>query len=450
MRSIEIAQEHAPDKHPFCIGWPSYALLFLLMAFPLVLQLLYLKVILFLLVIGATAYEFFVNGRARLSGRLGLWSVALAAASFFFVIEGMLAGAPGASKMALVYVVWPLVYTVWIAGLAQRRFLLGVHNTTVLATLFIGVYGSLFLLTQLRVIPGTRIVSWLSFSWESEGFGEHDGYTQLQFAGLNSLAFLLPYVMASIATQLSSARRTLLNLCLWIACVLSCLVMLAAGRRALFLVVFVSPLLILLFRAFLPMAEKKSNRRSLLTFCAVFAVLMVLLFSGLQTFYQFDLASMWEHFVAGFDLSSQTFEYGSAERHQELVALLKGWMDHPIFGVGHGASAFGSIRSETMPWAYELSYVALLFHTGIVGFAAYATGVAWIFCRGIWVLSQGGWVARIMLPMLVGAASMLIANATNPYLARFDGLWVLFLPLAVINYRLSSRSGENPTSTLQA
>lgn len=40
---------------------------------------------------------------------------------------------------------------------------------------------------------------------------------------------------------------------------------------------------------------------------------------------------------------------------------------------------------------------------------------------------------RLMLPLLVGLTCFLIANATNPYLLKFDYMWVIFLPLAIIN-----------------
>jgi hypothetical protein len=42
----------------------------------------------------------------------------------------------------------------------------------------------------------------------------------------------------------------------------------------------------------------------------------------------------------------------------------------------------------------------------------------------------------------------LIANATNPYLLKFDGMWMFFLPLAVINYRLVM-SGAKSWSSYQ-
>jgi len=50
----------------------------------------------------------------------------------------------------------------------------------------------------------------------------------------------------------------------------------------------------------------------------------------------------------------------------------------PWFGHGYGAVAH-VVRSETMPWAYELQYLAMLFHTGIVGTLLYADGIGWVY-----------------------------------------------------------------------
>src|SRR5207253_778558 len=140
------------------------------------------------------------------------------------------------------------------------------------------------------------------------------------------------------------------------------------------------------------------------------------------------------------DLSAQTVDRGATERRQQSIALSRGWLDRPFWGAGLGASVLGSIRSETRPWSYELYYLSLLYQTGLIGFAAYASGIAWIFWRGIKIIREGGHLGRLMIPMLAGCAGFLIASGTNPYLDRFDGLWVLFLPLAVINYRLSGFS----------
>jgi len=63
---------------------------------------------------------------------------------------------------------------------------------------------------------------------------------------------------------------------------------------------------------------------------------------------------------------------------------------------------------------------------------------------GIRVIRTGGELGASILPIMVGMTGFLIANATNPYLARFDGIWTIFLPLAFINRWLLP---ENQTRT---
>jgi hypothetical protein len=87
----------------------------------------------------------------------------------------------------------------------------------------------------------------------------------------------------------------------------------------------------------------------------------------------------------------------------------------------------------TQPWSYELSYIALLYHTGLCGLGLYAAGVVWIFFTGWRIIRSGHPLAQRLIPVLVGTACFLIANATNPYLEKYDYMWVIFLPLAYVN-----------------
>ena len=125
--------------------------------------------------------------------------------------------------------------------------------------------------------------------------------------------------------------------------------------------------------------------------------------------------------------------------YAELLALIEGWSAQPFLGSGHGAPAPGIIRSDTTPWAYELSYVSLLYHTGVIGTLLYSAGVAWIGYMSYRIARRGWSEAPAMVATLVGTSSFLVANATNPYLEKYDYLWVIFLPLAFVNCYLTSQ-----------
>ena len=65
-------------------------------------------------------------------------------------------------------------------------------------------------------------------------------------------------------------------------------------------------------------------------------------------------------------------------RVYQFRALYEGIANTPLFGSGAGAAAEYS-RSSEQPWAYELSYVAFIFHYGILGFMIYLFGIIYIF-----------------------------------------------------------------------
>jgi len=391
------------------------------------------------------------RGRPILDWQVSFWMIGLSFVGFFFVLEGLAKGTPGAAAVTTIYIIWPLAFSVWAAGLAYDHMFRKIEWTAIVATIFIGVYGCGYILTQLNILPYGDLFSTLSLGWSEQGFGAYEGYTQIAIAGMNSLPFLLPLVMASIAIEDPIENRSIPNrIGLWTALAFGGALVFASGRRALMLAAILSPLLTWAFRSFQPSADKERNRRSLFKLVLILSIFAILFCIGFASVYQFDPASLWERFSSGFDLGSQTQDESAIARHEQLIALFRAWLENPMLGAGHGASALGSIRSEDMPWAYELTYMSLLFQTGIVGFAAYAGGVLWIFYEGIKIIKEGGRLSRIMLPMLVGLANLIIANATNPYLLKFDGMWMLFLPIAVVNYRLVSRRVEHTSSYRQA
>lgn len=128
----------------------------------------------------------------------------------------------------------------------------------------------------------------------------------------------------------------------------------------------------------------------------------------------------------------------------QFLALLEGWEEQPYFWWGHGTGTSKVVRSVEQPWAYELTYVALLFHTGIIGIFLYASGIAWMYWKGIQMIRTGLVLGMYMVPLPVAKSCFLIANGTNPYLEKYDYLWIVFLPPAYINYNLIHRQPIEP------
>src|SRR5690349_2118380 len=182
--------------------WPAYFLLFLMLAFPMVLSLLYVKAFLFGLLLLFVA----VRGVMRLNFHLHLtvvvWTLALACVSLFFCLRGMFLGTPGSVQCLQVYAIWPLIYLFLLSGVDKMGPLKGLENTLFFSTVFISLFGAIYSLSQLGILPGIPFLESF-FSADDLGIGTFEGYARLNFPGLNSFPFLVPFLMAALAVRWS-------------------------------------------------------------------------------------------------------------------------------------------------------------------------------------------------------------------------------------------------------
>lgn len=427
--------------------WPAYFLFFLMVVFPSVLSLLYVKAFLFALLLAFVAVAAFA--RTSWHPRVVIWTISLAAVSLVFGIRGLFLDAPGASKSIQVYVFWPLVYLFLIGGINCIRILQGLEKTLIFATVFTGVFGVYYSLSQANILPQIPHLDAL-FSMDELGADFYEGHVEMRFPGLNSLPFLVPFLIATVMTRGSQAGGRLVSSRIWVwtALLFSLPVVLLSGRRAIQLVTILAPFLTLALGYVQPPKERLLLLRSLRRLAVVLALLAVLAIPLLGAVFDITYEGVANRFTEGFDFSPSNQSDSSTARVEQYLALIEGWAQNPLIGRGLGASAHASIRSETMPWAYELYYLALLYQTGLFGFVAYTAGIVWIYYSGIRIIKCGGVGSQFMVPILVGMSGFLIATGTNPYLARFDGIWAIFLPLAFTNHWLLLRDQARNTSSV--
>jgi O-antigen ligase len=405
------------------------ALLVLFLVFPMVLRLLYVKAAILGLLLGAVAAPAAATGRLRLSRAVAGWSLVLAAGSMVFGVLGLLRGAPGAMKQMQVYAFWPLVYTLLLAG-ASRTMLERLHATMIWATLVLGLYGLNFALAMAGIVPRLPYLDWLAFG-EEQGIGLHDGYVELLFPGLNSLPYLLPFLLGTLLVRRAEGVRPG-RAVQWLALGATVALGLVSGRRAVFLVAALAPFVAFVLTLAGTLEDRRDARWRVLGIAGVLAAMLVVVEVVARNMFSFSLARVLTEFLAGFDFASGV-EVGSYYRRQQYEVLLAQWLEHPWLGAGHGASATGLVRSAEVPWSYELYYVALLFQVGVVGVALYAAGIAWILWEGCRTMRRAPDTVPFLVPALTAFLCFLIASATNPYLARFDAIWMVFWPLAFVN-----------------
>lgn len=409
--------------------WSGCALFFLLLFVPVAYT--PVKAALMLVVLTLVGAECLLQGCLRVHPVVIAWTLGLATVSAAFMLRGALLDAPGALRVGTVYILWPVVYTLFAAGAARPRVERALVRTLVAAAIAVPAYVMSFVLWSIGWLPDLLYVP----LDQGQALGIYAGFVELNMYSLSSLLFLVPFVSACLLTWPAHRGLPVRRGWLWLALLAGVGVVLISGRRALLLCVAVGLPLALVMRAALPPATRRETRHVLIATVvgAVLCGVGLLLYLDRLGFTPQALVAM---FMEGFDFSG---DVSASLRRQQLFALLDGWAANPLIGAGHGSAAPGLVRSPEMPWAYELSYVALLFHVGLLGFVAYAGGVAWIIWAGLRLTRATPDAGRVILPALVGMICFLLGNATNPYLEKFDYLWVIFLPVALVNHALLRR-----------
>jgi O-antigen ligase len=301
----------------------------------------------------------------------------------------------------------------------------------VLAMFAASVYGIEFVLEQGGTLPRSLFPDLFA----DQGVGFYDGFVELRLPSLAILPFALPFLVAA-AVCWGGKHSILRRRWVWPALFAALMLALLSGRRAVQLVMGLAPFVTLGLFVLMPRQDRRELRKPLLVLLGGLVVAAVACAVFLAHSYGFDGRIMWDEFRQGFD---PTASLSSSIRAVQLHELVRGWEANPLFGGGHGAFVREHVRDPGRPWSYELSYPTLLFQTGIVGVLMYGALLFWLFHHAIRMIRSGGQPARTMLPIAVGLICFLIANATNPYLLKFDFMWTVFLPLALVNRWLVER-----------
>lgn len=341
-----------------------------------------------------------------------------------YVTYGLLAENPGAVHSAITYVGGPVFVLAFVHLACDTVVLRRLHLLLILFGALIGAFVVHFVLWRLGVLPFAPYLA-LDLG-QAVVFGQLS--PEMRLYALSSMVFVAPYLLASIlvSPRLLSGR----NVFKLVALVLVLAVVYYGGRRALLLNVLISPLLVAVLALALPRRRRALLVRRVTGVAVALGVSAVFVLVIGRGDHRAGIAirNLQAYVSAGFDGSST----GEARvRFDQLESLLDGFGRAPLVGSGLGATT-GYVRSERV-WEYELQYPLLLFHLGIVGFCVYVVGMLWIFANGWRVIARDERWSRPLLPTLVGLASFLLANATNPYFQAFGHLWVIALPVAYIN-----------------
>lgn len=247
------------------------------------------------------------------------------------------------------------------------------------------------------------------------------------------LTFLIPYILVSAYFRLREKRGFLKYL---IYNFLFVLIIYFTLRKVLILILLLSHLLLLFFSKLYGI-KIKIKKRKIIT-------IVLLLFFMLLVIYKKN-ADILSYIIRSFNYAKSNHNYGGVqERVLQAVSLLKEFYEKPFLGHGIGANA-AVVRSFTVPGAYELTYLAMLFQRGIIGVLIYLIMISSIFLE-YYNISRNKKISnefkKYILSYSMGLIGILIADATNPALQSFEYAWILYINIFVIStlkYNLRSK-----------
>lgn len=410
-------------------------LLFLILFAPMVLQ--RVKAMILAIIILAVFIEIISKRKIIINRKILMWSIIYCLTNLFFLLRGTHDNTEILKMLFPVNVLWPIVYTIVLIAASSQIKTLDISKFFVMTTLSISCYILYIILNFSGFLPNSFILNLPLIYSINNDFGFLNFFTP----SITSLFFLIPYNISLAMNPNPTAKVK--KIYLYLAILLSTIASILVGRRALIGLIFVTPFISLFWSNFafdLPITKilgekalflKKINFKKIMIGIVMTVVIIIISFVLLLNL----------GLRIG-NLDNDLIEAATDVRYEQFYALINGWLENPFLGVGFGINAEGSIRSEVVPGLYELTYIAKLFHTGLIGIIIYLFLFLWAVKEAVKILKVDKQHIYYFIPTLTGTSAVLIGQSSNPYMNSFDGLWVIFYPLAIINLILLNQVDE--------
>ena len=345
--------------------------------------------------------------------------------SFWGAALGIASNNLGAMSNLGVFILWPVMYLFvlgFVGSFNANNVLLKVFRLTAfyltLKYSLILVMGYIGLETTVKAI----------FSYDDVAANFFGGFVEFRSDSLTSVAYLYSFFAARVIACYITGKETRLDLLFAIA---TAVALVFSGRRAFWLLLFFAPAFaaMLSWLWFRPWRTKRSPVLSM----GVAVTLAVAIFT--VSFSSFiDVSAV----ISQISMAFSSEEQSGAQRLEQAAALWASIQEKPFFGWGIGGVST-VVRSQEMPWAYELSYMSLAMNVGLVGVTIYLLANLTVIALLVRLSRLGNGQMVVVHPAITGMICFLLLNVTNPYLMKFAYLWVLFYPACLLNIALLQR-----------
>jgi hypothetical protein len=393
---------------------------------------LVVKVAFLLVFLGLAGWNVAKRANVVVYPRLLAFYLVIGLAGLTWAVVGLLYGAnfeAGAIEGIRLYGLWSLAFVVLFTLLRAEPSLLLIHLVMITAGIGIAVVN---LFGLLDFAMGWGFVSAGFRDALNLGVGIGEGYIQITSKNIGPLFLIIPYLLTQAfrtdaPTRWSWATR--------IALVLTLATAIASGRRALWVVVLLTPGCILALAVVTRSWHrlKKLGRRLILAGVAA-SVAGFILLAALP---ELPATSTLGRFQDAFSAQD--------ERSIQRPYLVERFTDAPWFGAGFGSTAL-YLRDYERPWTgYELTYFQMLFNLGVIGLGILAALFGTYFALVALLIRRFPEGSAIPFGVTVGLIAFLIGAYSNRYFGSFDLLlFVGFLP-----YLATFRHGFGEAAPLQ-
>lgn len=316
------------------------------------------------------------------------------------------------------YVGWSVAYLIIVLLLKTSDAFRSLHWAIVIAGLCIAAINFIALAEyrfSLGAVPAV-VVDQLDMR-----VGFHDGYVQITTQNIGSLFFICPYLIACVFRTDAPAVAPRLTR---VALILTVLIAALSGRRALWIVLVLTPFLLVGYSYLTQTRDRNRGLEWLFALGGVVAIILALVV--VRTYGMATISFLTDAF-------SEVDERTIQSRY-----LIDGFKDYPILGSGFGLDV-GYIRSKMYPWLYELSYHQMLFNFGVVGVLIVASIFLYYMKNSIQMIAQRIPNTEGAFCLIVGLTSFLVGVYSNPYLGSFDFLLVLATLPLLASYRITGQ-----------
>ena len=358
----------------------------------------FLKIVLILCLIGFVIYDIYKNN-LKLSKYVLICYSSWIFLYFIYFIYSIIRNNPGALSSVKVEVIYAILFFFFSPNINKKEQINYISHTLI----FINIT-TIILTTVCLIITILNIDILIPFT-DYFGFmhGIHGGFLETSTYNVDALFFTIPFTFYQYIVNDNRNKYYSFSF------VLSIYFLFISGRAAMQLLIIFSMLMCVLIKK--RNIIKKINLKKVSKCFFIFLVIL------------FTLSIM-----TGIDkMVIHAITHPTSIRMKQFYSLMDDFFRHPIFGNGLGFVS-KMVRDPAMPWAYELMYVKLLASFGIVGFFVY--GII-LFMLTINLIKKDK--TREIIPFVFSTIIMLIANFANPYLTRFDNMWIIFIPLIIFN-----------------